>query len=113
MNKRILQSLILCFIGNANKRADWLRKHKVFGSIGENCCIMNRKVPLYARLIKIGNNVCLATGVEFATHDAIHSVLNNLKDTGLCKSDNIFSEKIGCIEIGDNVFANSKVGTCT
>lgn len=97
LNKRILQSLRLCFIGSARKRAEYLRKNCIFGSIGSNCSIMNRKVPLYANLIKIGNNVHLATGVDFTTHDAIHIMLNNM-------ANDKFSEKIGCIEIGNNVF---------
>ena len=79
INKRIWQTLILCLIGNANKRAEYLRKHNIFASIGNNCSIMNRKVPLYAKLIKLGNNVHLASKVDFTTHDAIHGMLNNIE----------------------------------
>ncbi|WP_300409029.1 acyltransferase [Lagierella sp.] len=67
--------------------------------------ITSRKIPLYSRLIKIGNNVWVASGVEFITHDVIHFMLNGLND------EHKYTEKIGCIEIGNNVFigAGAKV----
>lgn len=68
---------------------------------------MDRKVPLYSRLISLGDNVHLATHVLLVTHDAAHMCINNLDDavTGgrKCK------EKIGCIDIGNNVFVGSNV----
>lgn len=60
--------------------------------------ISSRKIPLYPELISIGNNVWVASGVEFITHDVTHFMLNGL-DSG-----KKYQEKIGCIEIGSNVF---------
>ena len=87
----------------STKRTKYLRDHNVFGSIGENCNINYRIVPLYAKLIKLGNNVRLASRVIFVTHDVTHVMLNdhpNLKK-------NRFQEKLGCIEIENNVFVGA------
>jgi len=73
------------------------------GSIGNNCTIQKRKVPLYANLIRLGNNVHIASNVSFLTHDVSYLVLNNL-DT--VKSVGV-QERVGCIDIGDNVFVGS------
>ena len=103
--KRIWHSFRLFTIMNSGKRADYLRNHKVFHHIGVNCTIVERKVPLYSKLISLGDNVHLASKVLLVTHDAIHLCLNNIeKRSG---SDDRFQEKIGCIEIGNDVFIGS------
>lgn len=89
-------------------RTRYLKDHNIFYSIGEKCTIMSRTIPLYARLIKIGNNAHLASGVKLITHDITHSMLNKSsyvkEKTG---PDYRFREKVGCIEIGDDVFVGS------
>lgn len=102
--KRFFHTLALIAIGNASKRADYLRKHKVFKEIGEHCIFMPRIVPLYPNLIKIGNNVDISSGVILAVHSNVHGVLNNLSKTKPDDEKSSFNEVIGCIEIGDNVF---------
>lgn len=87
------------------KRAAYLKKHNVFQHVGDNCMVMFRKIPLYPKLISMGNNVWVASNVTFVTHDVIHRMLNNkfkIKE---------YSENIGCIDIKDNVFigANSTI----
>lgn len=103
--KRLWQTLRLYSILEPVKRTEYLRKNNIFASIGENCSIEDRIIPLYAKCIRIGNNVRLASHVLLVTHDVSYFVLNNL---GL-KNDHgeSFKEKIGCIEIGDNVFVGS------
>lgn len=66
---------------------------------------MFRKIPLYSRLISLGDNVWIASNVTFVTHDVIHCMLNNKLET------DEFKENIGCIDIKDNVFigSNSRV----
>jgi acetyltransferase-like isoleucine patch superfamily enzyme len=74
---------------------------------------MARKLPLYPNLIYFHNNIQIASGVVFITHDVTHSILNNLPGhvigcTSFCDQMRIkFEEKIGCIEIMDNVFVGS------
>ena len=103
MISRYLHMLKLCMIRSPMKRAAYMRENRIFHSIGEHVMITSRKIPLYARLISIGNNVWIASGVEFITHDVTHYMLNEM---------NIgykYTEKIGCIEIGDNVFIGAGV----
>lgn len=76
--KRLWQTIRLWTMMSSVKRVNYLRKNKVFGEIGENVTIMDRKVPLYARLIRIHNNVRIASNVTFATHDITHLVLNKM-----------------------------------
>lgn len=56
-------------------------------------------------MISLHDNVAIARNVDFVTHDVIHCVLNRLpKDM---KGDHRFRERIGCIEIMDNVMIGS------
>lgn len=96
--------LRLLFIKSPMKRASYLKKHKVFKNIGNKVMITSRKIPLYSRLISIGDNVWIASGVEFITHDVTHFMLNNIES-----NKEKFTERIGCIEVGNNVF----IGTGT
>lgn len=102
--KRFWQSFRLLTIRGAAARTEYIRKRHVYGAIGDNCTIQKRKVPLYANLIRLGNNVHVASNVSFLTHDISHSVLNNMPEI---VSQGKVQEKIGCIEIGDNVFIGS------
>ena len=80
MVNRHLQTLKLWTIKSPMKRAAYMKENGIFRSIGEGCMITSRKIPLYARLISIGNNVWMASGVEFITHDVTHFMLNGMKD---------------------------------
>lgn len=91
----------------ASKRAQYYKEHNIFHSMGEHCLIMDRMVPLYAKLISLGNNVRLASGVHFITHDISHLMLNNVDEFIVRRGGIKYSEKVGCIEIGDNVFIGS------
>lgn len=55
--KRLWQTIRLWSMMSSTKRVNYLRKHEIFGEIGRNVLIMDRKVPLYAKLIRIHNNV--------------------------------------------------------
>ncbi|MEY8534562.1 acyltransferase [Blautia pseudococcoides] len=105
MNTRYFLMLRMFFMRSPMKRADYMRKKGVFHSMGEKVMITSRKIPLYSRLISIGNNVWMASGVSFITHDVCHFMLNGWKKWDEAR----FEEKIGCIEIGDNVFIGSDV----
>lgn len=122
--KRLWQSFRLLTIRSSKKRADYIRKQHVYAAIGDNCTIQKRILPLYANLIRLGNNVHIASDVSFLTHDVSHFVLKHMKN-GIDYSK--VQERIGCIEIGDNVFigagthilydtkigSNVIIGTCS
>ena len=103
MANRHLMMLRLLFVKSPMKRTKIMKNAGVFKSCGDRVMITSRKIPLYSRLIKIGNNVWIASGVEFITHDVVHFMLN-----GLNKSKK-YIEKIGCIDIGNNVFIGAGV----
>lgn len=102
--QRMIQTLCLFTILDANKRTKYYKDKKIFHSMGDNCLIMDRKVPLYAKLISIGNNVQIASNVHFNTHDVTHLMLNNMPEVLARRGGIKYPEKVGCIEIGDNVF---------
>jgi len=101
--KRVWHSMRLWTFKSAYKRADYLRKHKIYGAIGEGCSFQSRKIPLYPNLIKMGDNVRMAGNVSFLTHDMTHNVMNRWKGNG------DLVENAGCIKIGNNVFISSGV----
>ena len=66
--------------------------------------IIDRKVPLYAKLIRIHSNVRIASNVTFVTHGITH-LMRNLRAAN--EKEN--REIVGCIEILDNVFVGTNV----
>ena len=103
------QTLRLCMILKADRRTKFYKDNNVFHSMGDNCLIMDRKVPLYAKLISLGNNVQIASNVSFITHDVTHLMLNNMTSSNGNGDIGKYSEKVGCIDIGDNVFIGAGV----
>lgn len=102
--KRLFYSAILMLTNDNSKRISILKKHKLYGSIGKNCYIQKRKLPLYSNLVFLHNNVHIASSVGFVTHDIIHKMLN-VKYPKIGGGN--FVEKVGCIEVMDNVFIGS------
>lgn len=77
-------------------RAEYLRKNNVFHSFGEKGYYHPRKFPTDAFLVDIGNNVCIAAGVEFITHDVFSIMFTNMSGGG-------YNGTFAPIKIGDNV----------
>lgn len=100
-NKRLLFSAVLSATPSLSIRMKVIKLFRLFGHVGRNCIVNIKKVPLYSNLIFIHDNVIIATDVHFTTHDGIHFLLNN--QNGGRK----FMEKVGCIEIMNNVFVGS------
>ena len=102
--RRLLLAIRLYLIRGIKKREAFFRENHIFGGMGENVTITDRRLPLYPKLIRIHNNVKIASNVTFATHDITHSMLNRMP-----QKQHEYLETVGCIEIMDNVFigANS------
>ncbi len=102
---RIRHTIGMCFTLDSMNRAKYLKKHDIFRSVGDNCMVMFRKIPLYPKLISLGNNVWIASNVSLVPHDVIHHMVNYMK------WEAVLPENIGCIDIKDNVFigANTTV----
>ena len=102
-DKRLWHIIRLYTIRTGSGRANYLRKHGVYGAIGTECNFQDRKVPLYPNLIKMGNHVRISSNVVFLTHDMVHKILN------YWKGEQVLKENAGCIKIGDNVFIGAGV----
>lgn len=101
--KRLWQTARMWLMLSSKDRVRYLKKNNIFGAIGKNVLIMDRKIPLYARLIRLHDNVRIASNVTFVTHDVTHTMLN------FKCGENRFPEAVGCIEIMDNVFIGTNV----
>ncbi len=101
--KTQLQRLRVFLIFDIYKRSKYIKKKNIFYSIGDNVLFQPRKIPSDPKLVKIGNNVVVASGVTFITHDICHLVLNNM-----CKSEK-YKYYARPIEVGDNVYIGANV----
>ena len=120
--RRLLISIRLAITPSGKRRAEYIRRKNIFHSMGENCLIMKRKIPLYPELISIGNNVFIGAGsrilydtkigsqVIIATGSIItHDIPDNTVVAG------VPARKIGTFEEyvkkrKKEVFQNSKLG---
>lgn len=93
MNK--IWYILICMIGVDHVK--WLKKHKIFYEIGEQCFYQPNKLPNEPKLIKLHNNIKIAANVTFYTHDVINAVFANMDNTP-------YQTHAGCVEIFDNVF---------
>lgn len=95
---KYFSKLKLYLISDANKRTNIIVKNKLFKNVGKNFFFQPRIIPDEPQLISFGNNVVVASGVTFVTHDVIDKVLNNMD------YDLTFNYNCAPIEIGNNVF---------
>lgn len=98
--ERLLHSLRLLTFRRMRKRTAYLKKHEVLGAIGDNCVWGPWLVPLYPKLIKIHDNVRVHKTAKIVTHDVINGFLRDVKPD----LDFGHVERLGCIEIMDNVY---------
>lgn len=100
--KRLTLFLRMALISDGKKKAAYLKKIQYFGGQGENVYWRPVKLPPEPELIKLGNNVVIASEVLFVTHDAINYMTNHLE------KNKKYQLYLGAIEIGDNVFIGSR-----
>lgn len=103
--KRMYHSIRLLLLRRPKKRAEYLRKHHLLGGIGENCKWGPWLLPLYPELIILHDNVHVHKTAHLVTHDMLNSFLS------LCKPGEDFGhrERLGCIELMDNVYISMNV----
>jgi acetyltransferase-like isoleucine patch superfamily enzyme len=101
--ERLYHSVRLLLCRTADKRAAYLKKHDILGAIGENCRWGPWLLPLYPKLIKLHNNVI----VHKTAHIVPHDVINRFLKTAYPDYDFGHWEKVGCIEIMDNVYISA------
>lgn len=76
--KRGFDILLLNFL-DGFERAKYLKKKKYFASQGENCYFSITNFNTEPHLLYFGNNVSVATGVKFITHDVTNFVFKNME----------------------------------
>lgn len=103
--ERMYHSLRLLLCRTPYRRAQYLKKHDILGSIGDNCKWGPWLLPLYPKLIKLGNNVHVHKTATIVTHDMLNKFLM-IRKPG---EDYGFREKLGCVELMDNVYISMKV----
>ena len=67
--------LYFSYLPLGSMRTNFLRKHKIFAKMGENVFYQPKIYPVDAEMIKIHNNVVIATNVRFVMHDISWMVL--------------------------------------
>ncbi len=90
--------LLIALIPGATLRSRVLRAIRFFNQMGENVHFQPRKLPADPKYIRLHNNISVASGVVFVTHDIMHYVFNGM-DGG-----HEFNAHVGCIEIMNDVF---------
>ena len=74
---KLYRKVIFALLPTSGARTKWLYRHKkLFHHVGKDLFFQPRKLPDDTELIAIGNNVKIASGCTFITHDIIHYVLN-------------------------------------
>lgn len=102
---RLYHSLRLLFIRSARNRAEYLKKHHILAGVGDNCRWGPWFLPVYPKLIKLHNNVVVHKKALLVPHDVLNRFLQNIYP----ESDFGHWEKIGCIELMDNVYIAANV----
>lgn len=102
---RINILLHLYLLGNGAKRAEYIKNKKLFYNMGDHCYWHPHNIPVEGYLMNIHNNVYVAGGASFVTHDIMEGMFNY---KGGVKE---FKQYVGTIEVFDNCFigANSIV----
>ncbi|MCD7826397.1 MAG: hypothetical protein LUH14_10645 [Clostridiaceae bacterium] len=97
--KRGYHSIFMFLLISQFKRAKYLKKHNIMGSIGENCQFGPWLIPLYPELIRMGDNVLIHRSTKLIPHDGINTFLKRIYPN----ADFGHGEKLEPIEIGNNV----------
>lgn len=66
----------LFFFHHGTDAARYLSSQNIFGEFGEDCAYHTKIIPSEPELVKIHNNVHVAAGVKFITHDIICDMFN-------------------------------------
>ncbi len=97
---RLYHSIRLFLCRTPAKRAAYLKKKDILGSIGDDCKWGPWLLPLYPKLIRLGNNVHVHKTAKIVTHDMLNKYLQKIQP----EADFGFGEKLGCVELQDNVY---------
>lgn len=100
---RYYRQLKLIIIRDGWKKANWLKKNKIFHHIGEHCYYAPNLLPAEPFLVSLHNNVVISAGVRIITHSVANAVFNYEEKT------NKYITTFGKVEIHDNVYIGANV----
>lgn len=80
------------------KKMAYMKKHKFFAEVGENCYYQSNILPAEPFLVHLHDNVAISAGVRIVTHSALNTVFNHEEKT------NKYLCRYGKVEIGNNVY---------
>lgn len=86
---------IVCLLGL--NRMKYLKKNEIFAFLGENVLYQPTTLPNSPKLIKIHDNVKIASGVIFFEHDVINNIFRKMDNEN-------YIGHLSCIEIHENCF---------
>ena len=98
--ERLIHSLKMLIMRSVRKRTAYMKEHEILGAMGENCVWGPWLVPLYPKLIKLHNNVRVHKTAKIVTH----AVGNNFLKESRPDFDFGPEERLGCVELMDNVY---------
>ena len=99
MKRKII--MLRLILKNGFKKAQFLKKKKVFAHIGKNCYYHPFVIPSEPKLVSFGDNVIISSGVKLITHDMSYSLFAN--DEAENNSMYYYPYSTGKIKIGNNV----------
>ena len=98
MLKRKLQILRLMLCGNGYRRGAYLKKIGHFRKQGDHCFFVPSNFGTEPYLLSFGDNVHVATGVRFVTHDVTALMFRHMEP------EQRHTKRVGPIEVGNDVF---------
>lgn len=101
--RRKMLILRLMLTRDGYRRGKYLRRIKLFHKQGEHCFFAPHNYGTEPYLLSFGDNVHVATGVTFVTHDVTAKMFQYM-DPGTR-----YTSRIGTIDVGNNVFIGAGV----
>lgn len=80
--KLLFQKFLFYCLRDGSARASYLKKHCILREQGEHVYFYSRIFPADPQLIKIHNNVAIATNVRFINHDRMDYILKGMRLSG-------------------------------
>lgn len=97
-----LLRLMFFLIPGGESRSKIIMHRQIFKETGTKIKWQPRILPADPELIKLHNNITVASDVTFIIHDVFRLILNKMD------YEHNFSKQLGCIEVMDNVAIGAK-----
>ena len=101
--RRYWRQIHMLTIRDGWKKMAYIKKHGMFGAVGENCYYQSNILPAEPFLVYLHDNVAISAGVRIVTHSALNTVFNHEEKT------NQYLCRFGKVEIGNNVYVRMQL----